>query len=85
MGKNKRKLKETEFKIPIDLITSIVTRFIDTKKAVSKTNISTVSGSGLMGVAYMLINSPDPITQSLGYILGVVGFGITLYKENKKK
>ncbi len=88
MGKNKRKYKETKLMLPVGLVTgisSVVARLIDTDKPLSKTNISTATGGGLMGAAYVLINSPDEISQSLGYLLLVIGFGISWYKENKKK
>ncbi|GAG53481.1 unnamed protein product [marine sediment metagenome] len=74
--------------IPVALISAlspIISRLIDIKKPTSKTNVTTATGGGLMGAAYMLINSPDEISQGLGYLLGVIGIGLTLYKDNKKK
>ncbi|MCP4395625.1 MAG: hypothetical protein GY804_15360 [Alphaproteobacteria bacterium] len=87
MPRNRKKFKNTEIGLPVDLIVALTTifeRFIDTKKPLSKTNVSTVTGSWLMGTAYVLVNSPNEITQSFGYVLGVIGLGITFYKENKK-
>lgn len=80
--------EESEMAIPIALISAlapIVTRLFDKDKPLSKTNVSTATGGGLMGAAYMLITSPDEITQGLGYLLGAIGFVVAMYKENKNK
>jgi len=74
--------------IPVALISAlapVITRLFDKDKPLGKTNVSTATGTGLMGVAYMLITSPDEISQGLGYLLGAVGFLIACYKENKNK
>ena len=86
LKKNKEK-KEKDMAIPVALISAlapVVTRLIDKDKPLGKTNVTTVTGSGLMGVAYMLINYPNEIGQAIGYVVGLIGVLVTLYKENKK-
>ena len=67
------------------MLTPVITRFFDKEKPLSGTNVSTATGGGLMGIAYMLIQSPDEISQGIGYVLGVIGFVLALYKEKKNK
>lgn len=67
----------------VGLISPIIERFIDKKKLTSKTNISTFAGGSLMATSFLLIQQPDEISQGIGYLIGGVGFLISLYKESK--
>ncbi len=86
--KSQKEEKEKRMAIPVALISAlapIVTRLFDKDKPLGKTNVATATGGGLMGAAYILITSPDEISQGLGYLLGAIGFAIAMYKENKNK
>lgn len=66
------------------LLSTVVKRVLDKEKPLSKTNAATVGGAGFGGAAYMLIQTGEPNMVLAGYILGVIGTGLALYKEKKK-
>lgn len=65
----------------IALLVPVIKRFINTKKVKSKTNISTGVGGSMVAASAMLISLGDPTSQGLGYLLGLIGIGVTFYKD----
>lgn len=66
-----------------NLLRAIIGRFVDTQHLGSATNTTTAFGASLMGLGTLLVNQPEPIIQAVGFSVGVVGFGISLFKSKK--
>ena len=73
--------------LPIALITAVIGRLIDTKKATSPTNITTAIGTASVGgSAYLLLlESDDPMLKVMGCIGVVLGVVLSLYKDHASK
>ena len=72
-------------KDPVSLIIgSVLSRVLDKKKPLSKTNVATAGGAGFGVAAYTLIQTGEPTMVALGYGLGLVGTLLALYKEKNK-
>lgn len=70
--------------LPIPLITAIITRLIDRKKPLGKTNVTTAAGVGAATTSYIfLVQSDDPVLQVCGITGLLLGIVISLYKETK--
>jgi len=59
-------------------------RLVDTETLANPTNASTVGGISIMTISSLLLQMPEPNAQVAGAVLMVIGFGISMYKENKK-
>lgn len=66
--------------MPPNLIQLILSRFVDIRRPVGSTNITTALGASLMSLALALSQQPDMIMQGTGFVIGTVGFIMTLYK-----
>ena len=69
----------------ISAAVGLITRLIDKNKPLGKTNLATGAGLGLGGVAAMLIQGTSPEEQVIGYVVGAIAAGLTLYRESKNK
>lgn len=63
-----------------NLLQSLLSRFVDVKNPTGATNITTALGASLMSLALMLTQQPDIYMQGGGFLVGAVGFIMTMYK-----
>ena len=83
-GKFKRKEKKMNPALLVPVIGEIASRFLDKKKPVGLTNLTTVGGGGVLYLGYSLSQMDDEPTKWVGVALMVAGAAIALIKEYKK-
>lgn len=66
------------------VISKVLERFFDKKKPISLTNLATAGGSGIIYLAYLMLESGDPQLVIPSYVVGVAGIAVMLIKSFKQ-
>ena len=67
--------------IIISAAIGLIGRLFDKDKPLGKTNVATAGGITAGGVAAALIQTGEPNAMVAGYVIGVIGTLMALYKE----